>query len=68
MNTLAISKSTNASDLWFEADKMCIRLDDGRELAIPIDWFPTLRDANKKERANWRFIGVGEGIHWEDLD
>jgi len=43
-------------------------LDDGRELAVPIEWFPRLRDASSSERANWRFIGHGEGIHWPDID
>ena len=43
-------------------------LDDGRELSVPIEWFPRLRDATPKERANWRFIGLGEGIHWPDVD
>jgi hypothetical protein len=23
---------------------------------------------NLQERANWRLIGKGEGIHWSDLD
>jgi hypothetical protein len=47
---------------------MYIFLEDGRELSIPLDWFPTLRDATKKQIENWRFIGDGEGIHWDELD
>jgi len=47
---------------------LSIILDDGRELAVPVDWFPKLRDAKEKQRNNWRFIGGDEGIHWEDLD
>ncbi len=43
-------------------------LDDGRELSVPIEWFPRLRDATPKQRSNWRFIGRGEGIHWPDID
>jgi hypothetical protein len=43
-------------------------LDDGRELSVPVEWFPRLRDASAEQRANWRFIGRGEGIHWPDLD
>jgi hypothetical protein len=45
-----------------------VLLDDGRELSVPIEWFPRLRDATSKQRANWRFIGHGEGIHWPDID
>ncbi|MCF8371484.1 MAG: DUF2442 domain-containing protein [Bacteroidales bacterium] len=47
---------------------MCLRLEDGRELAVPLAWFPTLNKATEPELKNWRFIGGGEGIHWEDLD
>jgi hypothetical protein len=68
MNTLAINKSTNAADMWFDKEKMFVRLDDGREIAVPIEWFPTLRDATTEQRNKWRFIGGGEGIHWEELD
>ena len=43
-------------------------LADGRELAAPLQWFPRLCDATAKQRANWRLIGGGEGVHWPDLD
>mgnify|MGYP003869108819 FL=1 len=46
---------------------MIVRLDDGREIAVPIDWFPRLRDATEKERNDWRLIGGGEGIHWKTI-
>ena len=68
MNSLTITKSNNATDIWFDELKMFVRLDDGREIAVPIDWFPRLRDATEKQRKNWRLIGGGEGIHWEDID
>lgn len=68
MSTLAITKSTNATEVWFTDLKMLVRLEDGREIAVPVDWFPRLRDASDKERNNWRLIGGGEGIHWESID
>lgn len=68
MNTLVINKSTLALDVWFDEQKMFVRLEDGREIAIPLEWFPTLRDASADQRKNWRFIGHGEGIHWDGLD
>jgi len=68
MNNKTITKSNNATDIWFDELKMFVRLDDGREIAVPIDWFPRLRDATEKQRKNWRLIGGGEGIHWEDID
>jgi hypothetical protein len=57
-----------ACDVWFDSDMMHIRLLDGRELSVPLEWFPRLRDATEAQKKNWRFIGRGIGIHWEELD
>jgi len=32
------------------------------------NWFPRLLHATPEERSNWRLIGRGHGIHWEDID
>ena len=45
-----------------------VQLSDGRSITVPLEWFPKLRDASPEQRANWRLIGKGVGIHWEDLD
>ncbi|RCW30059.1 DUF2442 domain-containing protein [Marinilabilia salmonicolor] len=68
MSILKIKKSTNAVNLWFDDRKLHLVLEDGREVSVPLEWFPLLRDASSKQLSNWRFIGDGEGIHWEDLD
>ena len=52
----------------FGADMMHVHLADGREIGVPLEWFPTLRDATEAQRDNWRLIGRGVGIRWEDLD
>ena len=57
-----------ASDIWFDAEMMHVRLVDGRGLAIPLEWFPKLIAATEAQRKNWRFIGKGIGIHWEEID
>lgn len=66
--SISVSKSNNAIDLVFENHKMKVIFEDGRELAIPLEWFPKLRDASVSELNRWRFIGDGEGIHWKELD
>jgi hypothetical protein len=60
----------NAQALSVEFIDASIRviLDDGREISAPLAWFPRLRDASDTQRANWRLIGRGEGVHWPDLD
>jgi hypothetical protein len=45
-----------------------IVLNDGRELAAPLAWFPRLRDATLEQRRHWELIGRGHGIHWPDVD
>lgn len=57
-----------ASEVWFDASMIHIRLLDGRELSVPLEWFPRLRDATDEQRKKWRLIGKGVGIHWEDID
>ena len=41
---------------------------DGRRVSAPLAWFPRLLRATPKQRANWRLIGRGIGIHWDDVD
>jgi hypothetical protein len=52
----------------FTADALIVALSDGREVSVPLEWFPRLRDATPKQRKNWRLIAKGVGIHWEDVD
>lgn len=68
MNTLTTNKLYLATDISFTNEKMVIYFQDGRELAIPLEWFPKLRSASIEQLKKWRFIGDGEGIHWEELD
>jgi hypothetical protein len=49
-------------------DTLSAELSDGRAISVPLTWFPRLVHATPAERANWRLIGRGQGIHWEDLD
>lgn len=49
-------------------DTLKIELADGRAIEAPLTWYPRLLHGTPKERARWRLIGRGEGIHWPDLD
>ena len=50
------------------ADVLIVDLLDGRTITVPVTWYPRLAHGTGTERAHWRFIGEGEGIHWPDLD
>ncbi len=68
MSTLTLEIEPLAVDVTVNETTLRVSLDDGRELAVPVEWFPRLRDASTTDRANWRLIGLGEGIHWPELD
>ena len=70
MHTLSVVSPTSvlALDVRFTNDAMVVTLSDGREVSVPLEWFPRLRDATPKQRKNWRLIAKGIGIHWEDVD
>jgi DNA-binding XRE family transcriptional regulator len=57
-----------ATHLWFERGRLVVQLQDGRELACPLAFFPRLAAAPVGELADWRFTGRGTGIHWPRLD
>jgi len=69
MNTSVIRPlSVLATGIRFDADEMHVQLSDGREIIVPLEWFPSLRKATDKQRNNWRLVGKGVGVHWDDLD
>ena len=57
-----------AIDVQITDDSIEVTLADGRRVSAPLEWFPRLRDASPEQKRNWRFIGPGIGIHWEDID
>ena len=66
MNTLvAEAKATNVH---FDEDTMWVDLTDGRQLGVPLAYFPRLRQATKDQRQKFIISGGGTGLHWDDLD
>lgn len=69
MTSLPIEIQTaNAQDVEITDEALIVELEDGRTISVPLAWYPRLLHGHKSERANWRLIGKGEGIHWPDLD
>ncbi|MGH7770684.1 MAG: DUF2442 domain-containing protein [Candidatus Binatia bacterium] len=58
----------NAENVAVTDDTLYVELSDGRTISVPLAWFPRLVHASPEERKNWRLIGKGRGIHWEDID
>jgi hypothetical protein len=57
-----------ARDVAVTEGTLTAKLADGRAISVPLAWYPRLVHATEEERANWRLIGGGQGIHWPDLD
>ena len=69
MTTSAIElEIPSAENVVVTEDTLSVDLSDGRTISVPTAWYPRLMHAEPKERDNWRLIGGGHGIHWEDID
>ncbi len=62
------NKIASATHVYFDAERIHVRLTDGREISAPLDWFPRLLHATDEQRRQWELIGRGVGIHWEGID
>ena len=64
----SVKLDSTAVDVTVTEADLHVVLAAGRQVSAPLAWLPWLRDASPQQRANWRLIGRGEGIHWPDLD
>jgi uncharacterized protein DUF2442 len=53
---------------WFDEDNLWVRLADGRQLAVPLAYFPRLLGASEERRSKVLLLGGGRGLHWEEID
>ena len=63
-----IKLDSTAVDVTVTESQLIVTLADGRELAVPLVWFPRLFVATEQQRRNWHFIGLGHGFHWPEVD
>ena len=68
MTTSPVDAPTAAERVVITDHALTVELGDGRSISAPIDWYPRLAHATRQEQDNWRLIGGGQGIHWQDLD
>ena len=47
---------------------LAVSLADGRELSVPLAWYPRLQHASPGERRAWRLLDHGRGIRWDAID
>ena len=68
MPSLAEYKPIKTTQVRIAAERFYVLLEDGRELGIPYDWYWRLAEPTPEKLNNWRLIGGGQAISWEDLD
>ena len=66
MNTLAFEP--RAKKVTFDMDNMWVELTDGRQLGVPLAYFPRLLNAAQAQRDDYVVSGGGTGLHWDELD
>lgn len=66
MNTL--TAEPRATDVQFDEDSLWVNLADGRQLGVPLAYFPRLLEASPEQRNKFVISGGGTGIHWDELD
>jgi regulator of protease activity HflC (stomatin/prohibitin superfamily) len=64
----ALRVDTRITTVRVTDDSITADLADGRTISVPLAWSWRLSDATPEQRANWRLVGSGQGIHWPDVD
>lgn len=67
MNTV-VSNEPRIQTVRVTSDEIIAHLMDGRVISVPLAWSWRLSDAKPSQRANWRLIGDGQGVHWPEID
>jgi hypothetical protein len=57
-----------AKKVSFDADNMWVKLVDGRQIGVPLAYFPRLAKATIAQRKKYIISGGGIGLHWDELN
>ena len=68
MTTLHLESEPVARAVAVTDDDLIVDLIDGRQLRVPLAWYPRLLNATTAERQNCSLLGEGYAIEWPDLD
>jgi hypothetical protein len=52
----------------FDENNLWVELADGRQVGVPLAYFPRLINATPEQRQHYEMSGGGTGLHWDDID
>jgi hypothetical protein len=67
MNTVA-SSDPRIQEVRVTENEIIAHLVDGRVISVPLAWSWRLSEATPAQRAKFRLIGAGQGVHWPEVD
>lgn len=65
VNDAGVARATRA---WIDGRKVRVELEDGREIAFPVERFRRLRNAADSQLGEVRIEARGRALRWETLD
>ena len=63
-----LTLEAKASKVFFDEDNLWVILKDGRQLSVPLVYFPRLLNSTPEQREKYEISGGGIGLHWDELD
>ncbi len=64
----AASSDPRIQSVRVTSDEIIAHLADGRLISVPLAWSWRLSEATPAQRAKFRLIGSGQGVHWPEAD
>lgn len=61
--TTALAQAVHCDD-----QHLVVTLTDGRQLSVPLIWFPRLHSATAEQRAQCEISVGGRGLYWPEID
>jgi len=55
-------------EVHFDDEYLHVKLEDGRIISTPIEWYPPLKNASISQLKDYKFICMNSGIEWESID
>ena len=68
MTILRLETDPLATEIWVDETVLTALLQDGRQIRVPLSWYPRLQAGTPAERDAWELLGDGYALFWPALD